>query len=147
MASNFSINHIEILKELKNSLSMMCQLFVVIWYIDEFSLNAQCLSICSDGFWVPKVWFLSSSSTISLVLVPKCLVFLGFKFRLSKCITITYVQIAIVVFKCIFSRALVRNLNVGARKKSFTSQNFWNLTNQKFPPYSPQNVGAQLHPC
>ena len=42
MASNFSINHIEILKDCKKPLPMMFQLFVVIQYIDEFSLNAQC---------------------------------------------------------------------------------------------------------
>ena len=29
-------------------------------------------------------------------------------------------------------------------KKYFTNENFGNLTNQKFPPYSPQNVGARV---
>ena len=46
-----------------------------------------------------------------------------------------------------YNRALIRILNVGARKKSLTYEKFWNLTNQKFLPYSPQNVGARLHPC
>ena len=34
-------------------------------------------------------------------------------------------------------RSLVRILNVGARKKSFTYENFWKLNKSKIPPHSP----------
>ena len=51
MAWNKQLHHLQILKELKNLLPVVCHILVVVRCIDEFDLIAQCIPIHTKHFF------------------------------------------------------------------------------------------------